>query len=165
MKIKLKVLNQKEKNLQHIKSDERWNIEKEFEIHEHIILELISEFIDTLDNEQFYVIDSLNRLRRRSLSYNEIENIVRPTKAWKKIHILISNQGFQTSRFTRISLFETIINDELIKSLIQEKLKVIEDIKNVPKIPEEKSQDKILPDKKNKVSTENLLNFLQKSST
>ena len=174
MKLKLRVLDPKQKSptikdsienkTQITNDDNRWNVEKEFEIPERFILKLVEEMTDVLSNEQFYIIDSLNRLRKRSLSYNEIEEIVRPTKAWKKIHVMISDQGYETSRFTRLSLFEKVIDNDTMKLAIRDKIESMEAMKHIPKIPEEKKeQPQPLPQQKNKVSTENVMEFISKS--
>lgn len=163
MKLKLRVFDPKQTKRQLIENDGRWNIETEFEIPERIILKLIEELTNTLSNDQFYVLDNLNRLRRKSITYGEIEEIVRPTRTWKKIHILISDKGFQTSRFTRISLFENIINKDIMRNAIRERIEEIEASKKPLKSLENTSQDKILPNKKNNITTKSVIEFIEKS--
>lgn len=145
MKLKLRVLDPKQKKLPITENDGRWNCEKEFEIPERLILQLIDEITDELVEDQFYSLDAAKHLRRRKLMNTEIEKVVKSARAWKKIHILISDQGFQTSRFTRISLFEELMNEKKMKDIVKEKVMEMEQEKSAPKIPEEKSPKEIEP--------------------
>lgn len=154
MKLKLKVLDSGMKKLtikDYIEQkipiklrDDRWNIEYEFEIPERMILKLVEEVIDQLEDQQFYILDGMNRLRKKELTYNEMDKLIKSTRSWKKIHILISDSDFETSRFTRISLFENLLDNKKMDMEIQEKLMKLEQEAATPKIPEEKSAPKKL---------------------
>ena len=145
MKLKLKVLDPKQKKLPITEGDGRWNCEKEFEVPERIILQLAEEIINELEDDQFYIIEAIKHSREKSIPVNEIEKLVRPTRAWKKIHVMISDQGFETSRFTRISLFEEVNNTKKMKLAITNRVYDIEKEKAGAKIPEEKSSKEIAP--------------------
>ena len=145
MKLKLRVLDPKAKKLPTIENDDRWNCEKEFEVPERLILKLAEEILEELEEDQFYVIEAIKYSDKKSIPFNEIEKLVRPTRTWKKIHVMISDQGFETSRFTRISLFEELIDTKKMKLAIKDRVHDIEKEKAGTKIPEEKSQPQLAP--------------------
>lgn len=163
MKLKLRVFNPLQPKIKPIENDGRWNLEKEFEIPERIILKLVEELTDIMSNDQFYKFDTLKRLRRKIITYGDVDKIIRTTRTWKKIHVMISDQGFETSRFTRISLFENMLDKDILKNAIRERIEKIEALKYPLKTLEKKSQNNILPNKKNNVTTKNVMEFIEKS--
>jgi hypothetical protein len=166
MQLKLRVFDPKEKKLQSFENDVRWNIEEEFEIPERMILQLIEEITDKLVESQFYLIDAMNRVRRQPMTYGEIEEVVRPTRAWKKIHIAISDLGFQTSRFTRISLFEQLLDIKKMKQVVNDKIREIEQNKIIKPIPQETIKEEIEPEKNiQKINPSILTDFIKKSNS
>lgn len=153
MKLKLKVLNPKKKKLSikdfiekkmNIKDrDDRWNSEEEVEVPERLILQLIEELIDKIiDSNKLYYYEKGDNCRslQRDVSFGEANEFVRETRAWKKLHIIISDLGFQTSRFTRLSLFEILLNIPEMKQRMYNKLKDIENEQAGKKIPEQKEK-------------------------
>ena len=163
MKLKLRVLDPKTKKLPTIENDGRWNCEKEFEIPERFILKLAEEIADQMVDEQYYSLDRAKRLRREKIMYMEVERIIKSTRTWKKIHTMISDLGFETSRFTRISLFEELINTKRMKELVREKVMELEQGLAGTKIPEEKPKPQIAPPTQSpKISKSILDEFLSK---
>lgn len=133
MKLNLKVFNSRKKKIsieESIKckipikdNDDRWNTEIEFEIPERLILQLIEELIDNIVEKQlYYGTDNAVKTLLRNMSFDEINNLIRPARAWRKINIIITNEGFQTSRFTRLSLFENLVNITEMKRRVEDKL-------------------------------------------
>jgi len=162
MKLKLRVFDPKEKRIQTINNDGRYNTEKEFEIPERMILELVEEIVDKLVDEQFYILDSINRIRRKKITYGEIEEIVRPCRTWKKIHTIISDEGFLTSRFTRISLFEQLQDIKKMKDNIKDKIHELDQARNIKPIPQKKIHLQLEPTKNiSKISDSTLLEFIK----
>lgn len=153
MKLKLKVLDPKQKKLT-IKDlmdkkipirdlDDRWNLEVEFEIPERMILQLVEEIIDKImDSNQLYYYEANDKTSslKRDISSNDANSLIKSARAWRKIHIIISDEGFQTSRFTRLSMFEILLNIPEMKQRMNNKLHDMEISKSQPgkKIPEEK---------------------------
>lgn len=159
MKLKLKVLDPKQKKLT-IKDlmekkipirdlDDRWNLEIEFEIPERMILQLIEELIDKImDSNQLYYHEANDKTSslKRDISSNDANNFIKSTRAWRKIHILISDEGFQTSRFTRLSLFEILLNIPEMKKRMENKIHNMEQEKsNQGKKIQEEKQPQLAP--------------------
>ena len=142
MKLKLKVfdstikemsMGNKIRNYIPIKenNNDRWNKEVEIDINEKLILDLTEHIIDTLAENKMFITDAINRFRVPSLMLNEINNIIKSARAWKSIQIKLENMKYETGRFTRISLFEELINQKKIKTSVQD---AIEDKINSNKI-------------------------------
>lgn len=172
--------------------DDRWNIEMEFEIPERLILSLIEEIIDKImDQTELYhyeereeiiadktenVIDRIvdqtevyhheegqkSSSLKRQIHVNEANNMIKSARSWKKIHILISDKGLQTSRFTRISLFDILLNIPEMTKRMNMKVHEIEQasLNQIKKIPKEKSQSELAPIVK--VSETNFMEFTNK---
>ena len=135
MNLKLRVFDPHDTHIYKMKSttnlyDGRWNKEVDVEIPERMILQLVEELTDNLAETQFYLIDAMNRTRKQPITYAEIEEVVRPTRTWRKIHTMISDMGYQTSRFTRISLFEELINIKKMKQAIRDKVHELDQAKS-----------------------------------
>jgi hypothetical protein len=123
MRLTLKVLDQKRKEPININVDERWNANIKFEIPESLLLSFIEELIDNmLDSSNLNDIISI----KNDLSDNEINAYTRSTRSWKKISAIIQDKDFQTSRFTRISLFKALMDTKSIKQKIDNKISDIE---------------------------------------
>ena len=163
MNLTLRVFDPKEKKLQSFENDGRWNKEIDIEIPERMILQLVEEITDKLVESQFYLIDAMNRVRNKPITFGEIEEIVRPTRAWRKIHVMISDLGYQTSRFTRISLFEQLLDIKKMKQAVNEKIREIEQEKIIKPIPQEKIKEEIEPVKTitPTISQANLMEFVK----
>ena len=142
MKLKLKVfdstikemsMGNKIRNYIPIKenNNDRWNKEVEIDINEKLILDLTEHIIDTMAENKMFITDAINRFRVPSLMLNEINNIIKSARAWKSIQIKLENMKYETGRFTRISLFEELINQKKIKTSVQD---AIEDKINSNKI-------------------------------
>jgi hypothetical protein len=142
MKLKLKVfdstikemsMGNKIRNYIPIKenNNDRWNKEVEIDINEKLILDLTEYIIDTMVENKMFITDAINRFRVPSLMLNEINNIIKSARAWKSIQIKLENMKYETGRFTRISLFEELINQKKIKTSVQD---AIEDKINSNKI-------------------------------
>jgi len=160
MKLKLKVLDPKQKK-QTIKDliekkipikdlDDRWNLEIEFEIPERMILQLIEELIDKIvDSNQLYYHKAGDKTSslKRDISSNDANNFIKLARAWRKINIIISDEGFQTSRFTRLSLFEILLNIPEMKQRMNNKIHDMEQesLTQGKKIPQEKITSEPLP--------------------
>jgi hypothetical protein len=176
MKLKLKVLDPKQKKLT-IKDliekkipirdlDDRWNLEMEFEVPERLILQLVEEIIDKImDSNQLYYHEANDKTSslKRDISANDANNFIKSARAWRKIHIMISDQGFQTSRFTRLSLFEIILNIPEMKKRMENKLHDMEQEKSNQgkKIPEEK-QSQLAPTTAPKIQESIFTEFTKK---
>lgn len=177
MKLKLKVLDPKQKKMT-IKDliekkipikdlDDRWNLEVEFEIPERMILQLIEEMIDKImDSNQLYYHEANDKTSslKRDISSNDANNFIKLARSWRKIHTMISDEGFQTSRFTRLSLFEIILNIPEMKRRMDNKLYDIEISKAQPsgkKIPEEK-QPQLAPKTAPKIQESIFTEFTKK---
>ncbi len=123
MKLTLKVLDKKRKESTNIIDDERWNSNIKFEIPESLLLSFIEELIDNiLDFSDLNDIISI----KNNLSDNEINTYTRSTRSWRKIGVIIQDKGFQTSRFTRISLFKALMDTKSIKQKMDNKISDIE---------------------------------------
>lgn len=132
MDFNLKVLNPKikeqsmgDKIRQHkpiINHDDRWNDEITISINEKLVLDIIDQITDRMVENNYFLRASRNRLKISHAMYPEIDKLIRSTMVWKTIQTKIINQGYQTSIFTRISLFEQLINLEKIKKSIEEKI-------------------------------------------
>mgnify|MGYP001182244647 CR=1 FL=1 len=129
MKLKLRVFDPKI-NKPSINNDGRWNVEIDIEIPERMILQLVEELTDNLAETQFYLIDAMNRVRKQPITYGEIEEVVRPTRTWRKIRVMLSDMGYESSRFTRISLFEELINIKKMKQAIKDKVHELDQAKS-----------------------------------
>lgn len=123
MKLTLKVFDKKRKESTNIIDDERWNSNIKFEIPESLLLSFIEELIDNiLDFSDLNDIISI----KNNLSDNEINTYTRSTRSWRKIGVIIQDKGFQTSRFTRISLFKALMDTKSIKQKMDNKISDIE---------------------------------------
>ena len=177
MKLKLKVLNSKKKKLT-IKDlmekkipikdlDDRWNVENEFEVPERMILQLVDELIDKIiDSNKLYYYEKGDKSSslNRDITFNEANSFIRETRAWKKLHVMLSDLGFQTSRFTRLSLFEILLNIPEMKKRMENKLLDIENSKIKPiKKEEEKIQSQLKTiTKEHKINDTSILEFVKK---
>ncbi len=110
--------------------DDRWNTEVTFEIPEKLILTLIEDIIDNIDGDLFDYMNPKKSPLKNHFNANRINNIMNSTRSWKKIHILISDEGFYTSRFTRISLFNNLLNIPKMVDNINEKIQNIKTSSN-----------------------------------
>ena len=119
MILELKVFNYTKSQTKSLSKDNRWNVKKEFEIPEEIILKLLDELLDIQQS-------NLDNLGFKHLNINEISRLIKSTKAWKSIHCIIANQKFETSKFTRISLFNNITNVKKINTIIKNKIDTID---------------------------------------
>jgi hypothetical protein len=177
MKLKLKVLDPKQKKLTIkdlmdkkipiIDHDDRWNLEVEFEIPERLILQLIEELIDKIiDSNQLYYHEANDKTSslKRDISSNDANNFIKSARAWRKIHIMISDEGFQTSRFTRLSLFEILLNIPEMKQRMNNKIHDIEISKSQQgkKIPEEKQSQIAPPTQSPKIQQSIFTEFINK---
>jgi len=169
MNLKLRVYDPRV-NKPSINNDGRWNVEIDIEIPERMILQLVEELTDNLAETQFYLIDAMNRVRKQPITFGEIEEVVRPTRTWRKIHVMISDMGYETSRFTRISLFEELINIKKMKQAIRDKVHELDQSKisslktekiQLPTEPKLEPVQTISP----KISEANLEEFVKKLTT
>ena len=101
-------------------NNDRWNKIVEVNIDERLILDLTEHIIDSMVENKMFVIDAINRFRVPSIMLNEINNIIKSARAWKSIQSKLTNMKYETSRFTRISLFEELINQKKIKTSVQD---------------------------------------------
>jgi hypothetical protein len=133
MKLKLKVFDPTIKELsmgdkirKHIlikdDNNDRWNKEVEININEKLILDLTEHIIDIMAENKMFVIDAINRFRVPSIMLSDIDKIIKSARAWKSIQIKLANMNYLTSRFTRISLFEELINQKKIKDSVQDSI-------------------------------------------
>lgn len=133
MKLKLKVFDPTIKELSfgdkirnHImikdNNNDRWNKEVEININEKLILDLTEHIIDIMAENKMFVIDAINRFRVPSIMLSDIDKIIKSARAWKSIQIKLANMNYLTSRFTRISLFEELINQKKIKDSVQDSI-------------------------------------------
>ena len=143
MKLKLKVLDptikemsigDKIRNNILIKdnNNDKWNKEVEININEKLILDLTEHIIDSMVENKMFVIDSINRFRVPSILLNDIDRIIKSARAWKSIQIKLANMKYQTGKFTRISLFEELINQKKIKTSVQDSIEAKINSKIVP---------------------------------
>ncbi len=88
-------------------NNDRWNKEIEININEKLILYLIEHIIDSMVENKMFVIDA-------------IDKIIKSARAWKSIQIKLVNMKYETGKFTRISLFEELINQKKIKTSVQD---------------------------------------------
>jgi len=150
MKLKLKVFDPKihemsmgdkirKKILIKDNNNKRWNKEIEININEKSILDLTEHIIDSMVENKMFVTDSINRFRIPSIMLNEIDTIVKSARAWKSIHTKLLNLNYETSKFTRISLFEELMNQEKISTSIRDSIEEKSNTKNVH-IPEISNQ-------------------------
>ena len=159
MKIKLKVLDRTLPRLNN-NEDDRWNTKIEIEIDEKIILNLVDQITDEIySDNNYFIIDPINRLR----VFNEIDKIIRSARAWKSIHSMLANKGLETSRFTRLSLFQELLNQTKIEKSIREKIQEKSTGKAPAKLKSESKQTQRAPSE-NPIETisQNVLeNFLK----
>jgi len=99
MIFKLKVFDPKIQFNQ--KSNNRWNVKIKIEINEKIILNLIENIIE---NELLIGKDL------KKISLNEIDHVIKSARAWKTIQAKLMNLKYETSKFTRISLFKQLLS-------------------------------------------------------
>jgi len=143
MKLKLKVFDPTIKELsmgdkirKHIlikdNNSDRWNKEVEININERLILDLTEHIIDSMVENKMFVIDAINRFRVASILLNDIDRIIKSARAWKKIQIKLANMKYETGKFTRISLFEELINQKKIKTSVQDAIEAKINSKIVP---------------------------------
>jgi len=131
MKLKLKVLDPTIKEMsigdkirKHIlikdNNNDRWNKEVKININEKLILDLTEHIIDSMAENKMFVTDAINRLHVPQIMLNEIDKIIKSARAWKSIQIKLANMKYETGKFTRISLFEELINQKKIKTSVQD---------------------------------------------
>jgi len=101
-------------------NNDRWNKEVEININERLILDLTEHIIDSMVENKMFVIDAINRFRVPSIMLNDIDKIIKSARAWKSIQIKLVNMKYETGKFTRISLFEELINQKKIKTSVQD---------------------------------------------
>jgi hypothetical protein len=146
MKLKLKVFDPTIKELsmgdkirKHIlikdNNSDRWNKEVEININERLILDLTEHIIDSMVENKMFVIDAINRFRVASILLNDIDRIIKSARAWKKIQIKLANMKYETGKFTRISLFEELINQKKIKTSVQDAIEAKINSKIIPPVP------------------------------
>jgi hypothetical protein len=147
MKLKLKVFDPTIKELSfgdkirnHIiikdNNSDRWNREVEININEKLILDLTEHIINTMSENKMFVIDAINRFRVPSIMLSDIDKIIKSARAWKSIQIKLANMKYSTSRFTRISLFEELLNQKKIKASVQDSIEAKINSKTItPTIP------------------------------
>jgi hypothetical protein len=172
MKLKLKVLDPKlpkltikelrEKKIPIKDLDERWNLEIEFEVPERLILNLVDDLIDKLmDNKEIHHYEGeKSSSLKKQISLNDANNFIKSARAWRKLHVMISDEGFQTSRFTRLSLFEILLNIPEMNKRMNMKIHEMQQdsLKQVKKIPEETPKSELTP----KINTSIFTEFVNK---
>lgn len=118
MKLKLKVLDPLLPRLKY-PEDDRWNIEIKIEINEKLLLNLIEEITEYFaENKLPDLFDRYNW--KDHISENNIDKMIKSARAWKSIQIKLVNMKYETGKFTRISLFEELINQKKIKTSVQD---------------------------------------------
>jgi len=145
--------------------DDRWNDKREFEVPERLILELIENVLDkVVDMNRFkYNEGEKASSLKREITLNEANSILQSARAWKKIHVMISDQGYQTSRFTRLDLFEQLLNIPKMKAIMGQRIHEITMKSAIPKIPEETKSQIAPPNKETKISSSLFMEFINKS--
>lgn len=144
--------------------DDRWNDKREFEIPERLILELIENVLDkVVDMNRFkYHEGEKSSSLKREITLNEANSILASARAWRKIHIIIADQGYQTSRFTRLDLFEQLLNIPKMKTIMGQRIHEITMKSAIPKIPEETKTQVAPPTEKPKISSSLFMEFINK---
>jgi len=123
MTFNLRVFDPTCKELPIIENDGRWNTEIKFDLQEAMLLELSETISDALIEGGNYAADSINRIRIIPPTFGEASDIIMATSAWKKIDQILSKRSYETSRFTRISLYKTLFDKRAFKKLTKNKIR------------------------------------------
>mgnify|MGYP001309632399 CR=1 FL=1 len=120
MKLKLKVLDPLLPRLKY-PEDDRWNIEIKIEINEKLLLNLIEEITEYFaENKLPDLFDRYNW--KDHISENNIDKMIKSARSWRRIQNHIQNEKCQTSRLTRISLFQQLMNIPNIRERISDRV-------------------------------------------
>lgn len=97
-----------------------WNREIDININEKLLLDLIEHITDIMIDSNNEILDYFNHHKIiNNISTNDIDKIIKSARAWKSIYSKITNMKLETSKFTRISLFEELLNQKKIEEKIQ----------------------------------------------